>query len=430
MRFLISTASLLVMVHSTTSLEAQKFEPNYDESKIPAYRLPELLVTADGAKVDSADAWFNRRRQEVLRLFETHIYGRAPGRPFRMTFRERDVRRDALGGRATRKQVAIDVHGNGHATTLNLLLYVPNAAQPAPVFLGLNFRGNHTVHTDPEIFSPIVFESSGRGRELEPRLGDDEARGSNASRWPVELIVERGYALATMYYGDIDPDFDDGFRNGVHPLFYNRGQTQPAPDEWGAIAAWAWGLRRAADYLASDPDIDGTRMALLGHSRLGKTALWAGAQDERFGIVISNNSGCGGAALSRRRFGETVGRINTVFPHWFCANFKHFNEREDELPIDQHMLIALIAPRRAYVASAVEDRWADPHGEFLAAQHAEPVYRLLGHGSVNSAEQPPVDQPVGDFVGYHVRSGKHDVTRFDWERYLDFADRHFGGAAK
>ncbi len=424
---LLQTATLLILIPLGAGAQPEGF--NYDEAKVPEYALPDPLVRANGKPVRDAAAWYTERRPEILELFETHVYGRAPEPPDQMGFEIVSIDKQALGGKAVRKQITIQFSGDKEGPKMDLLLYLPaDADGPVPAFLGLNFQGNQSIHSDPGVKLSTSWMRDRPKQGVVGHRATEASRGVAASRWPVEMILARGYALATIYYGDIDPDYDDGFQNGVHPLFYQDGQSKPGPGEWGSIAAWAWGLSRAMDYFEHDDSIDERYVAVLGHSRLGKTSLWAGAQDTRFALVISNNSGCGGAALSRRAYGETVKHINTSFPHWFADNFNGFSHNEDALPVDQHMLIALIAPRPVYVASAEEDRWADPRGEFLAAKHAEPVYELLGAEGLGSGDMPGVNQPASGTIGYHIRTGKHDVTDYDWRQYLDFADRHFGGS--
>jgi hypothetical protein len=410
---------LLSLTFLMATLPCSSQDVIYDEAKVPPYTLPDPLRFEDGTPVTTPADW-GKRRAELLGLFEDHVYGKTPiARPEGMRFEPRTKITDFLDGKATLEEIRIHFDKGEGGPYLDLLLIKPNRIPEggAPTFLTLNFAGNHTLHPSTEITLSTNWMRSSADDIEQGLVVDDrateKARGSRVSRWPVEKLIDAGTALASFYYGDIDPDFDDGFENGIHTIF-----GKPKPDEWGSIGAWAWGASRAMDYLETDQAIDQKRVAIFGHSRLGKTALWAGAQDERFALVISNNSGCGGAALSRRHFGERVARINTAFPHWFADTFVQYNENEAALPVDQHQLIALIAPRMVYVASAVEDEWADPKGEFLAAKHAGPVFELLGKKGVGVDDQPGLNSPVGNSVRYHVRTGKHDVTDVDWEQYV------------
>lgn len=428
---------LICLAMTNTQSIGQQFVPNYDESKVPSYELPELMKFIDGRPVEEVTQWEERQR-EIIELFKVEMFGDSPPE-IDWTAREIESSDNAFEGRAIRRQIRLTLareHSGNEATDkveLDVLVYLPKSVQkPVPVFLALNFRGNHSIGDDPDVLLPVSWVPNDNDFQISDNRTNEKVRGSRKSRWPVEKILENGFGLVTCYYGDIDPDFDDGFQNGVHGLFPHTrrppqplGHSQPESSySWGSIAAWAWGLSRIMDYLETDDAIDHRRVALMGHSRLGKTALWAGATDPRFGVVISNNSGCGGAAISRRRYGETVARINRAFPHWFNERFKKYADNEDQLPVDQHLLIAAIAPRPVYIASAEGDRWADPLGEFLAALHADPAYRLHGLVGIEVDQQPPINQPEGQTIGYHIRSGDHDVTDFDWDQYLRFAQRH------
>jgi hypothetical protein len=429
------SAALVAVLMISPSLPAAPAPAITDESKVPPYTLPDPLVCADGTPVRDSATWRTKRRPELLELFARHEYGRTPaGRPAAMHWEVTSLDRAVLGGKATRKEVTIWFSGKAgqrEGPRMHLLIYQPNGAgSPPPVFLGLNFFGNHTVHSDPGIAlaKPFTFYEVDRYRPAAPGTPQNsEQRGVHASKWQIETAIARGYATATAWCNDLTPDRVDGFKDplSVAMPFGTGGAEDRAGDAWGAIGMWAWGLSRALDYLETDRELDAKRVAVHGFSRLGKAADWAAAQDERFALLISNESGCGGAALSKRIYGESVAIINGKFPHWFAKNFRNYNDNEAALPMDQHQLLALIAPRPLYVASAEGDQWSDPRGEFLALKAAEPVYALFGKKGLGVAAFPAIDAPVsGDGVGYHNRSGKHDMTEYDWARYLDFADQH------
>ncbi|HEX7654815.1 MAG TPA: acetylxylan esterase [Verrucomicrobiae bacterium] len=365
--------------------------------EIAALQLPPALITNEGEPVSSAATWLARRRPELLESFRTNVYGRQPvGRPANLTF-TMVSETNSMAGLAKAKQVTIS-YGNERGTgAIHLVLFIPMSRLPAPCFLLICNRGARNL--DPTRQLPSAF-------------------------WPAEALIRRGYAAAAFCNTDVAPDRSNGFTNGVYALY--DPPAGHAPDAWGAIAAWAWGASRVMDYLATDPGIDPKRIAVVGHSRGGKAALWAGAEDDRFALIVSNDSGSTGAALARGKQGENIRAINRVFPHWFCRNYHHFAGRENELPVDQHLLAGLIAPRLLYIASATGDATSDPRSEFRTAVAVGSIYQLFGLGGLPATRFPAPDSPViGGAIGYHIRSGNHDLTPYDWERFMDFADQHW-----
>ncbi len=405
----------------STGLSFAQNAVNYDESKVPNFVLPDPLTCNDGKKVTTAKQWENQRRAEILEFFASQVYGRTPKDKIKVTYETLSENANFMNGKATSKQVKFIFTNGKKKVEALLLLVLPNWPKgKVPVFVAYNFQGNHTTSSDPTI------EYSSSFSVLRAPGHPDWVRGNQSSRWSYDQIIDRGYGVATMFYEDIYPDQPGMEERSIVSLFTGFNPDVKRPDQWQAIGAWAWGLSRIADYLESQKWVDMNKLIVMGHSRHGKAALWAGAQDKRFKIVIANESGCGGAALSKRVFGETIARITGTFPHWFCPDFNRYANNEASLPFDQHELIALMAPRYVYISSAVEDTWADPKGEFLGGYYVTPVYELYGLKGLGTNVQPPVHQPIMNDVGYHIREGIHDVTDYDWTCFIDFADKHFG----
>ena len=367
---------------------------NYREEYVPIYTLPDLFTSEDGVKITTADLWNKTRRPEIIELFRKNVYGRIPETAYKEDFKIISLDKNAMGGTATQKQVEINIEKEGKSLIIHLILFTPNnARQPVPSFL---------------LIDNWMSEKH------------DPSWKINGEFWPVKEAIERGYGMAAFRSADLDPDNFDNFKNGIHGLL----DKNPRPDDaWGTLAAWAWGASRCMDYLVTDKDLSPGKVAIIGHSRGGKTALWAGAEDTRFSMVVSNESGAGGAALARRRFGETVERLNSVFPHWFCANYKKYSNKEESLPVDMHMLLALVAPRALYLDCADEDLWGDPHGSYLSLYNAVPVFNLLGKKSDIPESMPSLNkQIISGRIGFHIRDGVHNLLLRDWNWIMDFAD--------
>ena len=387
--------SLVVLIYSTTSGQ-QLSEPNYDEGKVVTYSLPEILRTNNNLVVKTKSMWENQRRPEILKLFENNVYGKMPRLYDSLSFTIINNNKNALNGHAQLKEVDIKIFRNNQSVVIHVILFIPKSTIPAPVFLFINNRGKE--NTDP-------------------------TRKNKSEFWPAEMVIDSGYAMATFHVDDLAPDNKDSFMNGVLRLY---PEQVSANNGMRAIGAWAWGASRVMDYLQAESEVDGKKVAVAGHSRGGKAALWAAAQDKRFAMCISNCSGNSGAALSRRRFGETVAKINTSFPHWFTPNYKKFNNNEQALPIDQHMLVSLIAPRPLYATNASKDLWADPTGTFLSLKHAEKVYALYGLKSSLPSKPPAINHPLHMLpLAYHNRAGIHNLTIYDWKNFVDFANLYY-----
>ena len=412
----------ILMVSVTTAFAAADF-PAVDQ--LPAHAdLPDPLVMLSGERVASKDQWFQQRRPELKALFQHYMYGFFPPSPDLVEARVLHEDAAAFGGKATLREIAISYPPRG-TPPIYLLLVVPNRRKgPAPVFVGMNFCGNHALVKDPAVRIPTAWMYPNHPG-VQNNRASEAGRGAEMDVWSLEQSIDRGYAVATFYNGDIDPDRTE-VREGIQPLFEKAALVRPGPHAWGTIAAWAWGISRVVDSFAVRPDIDKNRIAVVGHSRLGKTALLAAAFDDRIALAIPHQAGCGGTAPSRGKVGESVKQINDHFPHWFCGAFKEFNSQPERLPFDQHCLAALVAPRPLLFTNAVEDTWANPEGQFDVLRAADPVYRLVGTGGLEAKTMPEPGKLVDSQLGYYIRPGKHSMTREDWQVFLDYADKHFG----
>jgi hypothetical protein len=376
-------------------LSGKRTEFNYDETKVPTFTLPDPLLTSDGTAITTSQQWHDIRRPELMELFREQVYGRRPDTAYTIRFEETSKNEDALEGTAVCRQMKAVLTIDKRLYSFPFTVVIPKkTAGKVPAVVLINNRDFMSL---------------------------EEAVGPHDPFWPVRTLIDRGYATATFFTTNVDPDRADGYAAGVRSFFAS-GEA-PADNAWRSLSAWGWAASRVLDYLETVDQVDASRVALVGHSRGGKTALWAASEDTRFAIAYSNNSGCGGAALSRRAYGETVARITSSFPHWFTPNFAKFAGRENELPVDQHQLMSLIAPRALYVTSADEDLWADPKGEYASLVAASPVFQLLGVKSITTPEMPVLNEAViVGKTGYHIRAGEHDLKQFDWDKFLDFAD--------
>ncbi len=407
----------------------------------PQPAFPDPLMMLDGRRVATRAQWVNERRPELQALFQHYMYGAIPPKPVNMKVKVLGEHRDFLGGKATLKLLTLETGSATNAPRIDLLLVVPNQRTgPAPVFLSMNFCGNHALTADARV--PLArgwLYNTCKG--CTNNAATEAARGGQAADWPLEEIIERGYALAAFYSGDVDSDRKE-VSDGIYAWLAGGDPAKNDPSHRGSIAAWAWGFHRCVDYLVTDRDLDAKHIAVVGHSRNGKTALLATAFDERIALVIPHQAGCGGTGPSRvspkmaalqangRPIAETTAVINKSFPHWFNAEFKKFNDAPERLPFDQHALVTLCAPRPVLFSNAQEDQWANPSGQFEVLQAADPIYRFLGVEGLAAKSMPHQRHLVDSRLGYYIREGRHAMTADDWQVFLNFADRQWARPAR
>jgi len=399
-------------------------------AELPAQAgLPDPLRTQAGRPVTSVRQWSQERKPELQALFAHYMYGTIPPKPAHMQIRILGEYSDFLGGEATLKLIRLET-GPENAPQIDLMVVLPKApAGRVPVFLAMNFCGNHTLTKDARVPLPRSWMGN-----LCPGCVDhhatEAARGTQATNWPLAEIIRRGYGLATFYSGDIDSDRAEA-SEGIYAWLSGGAAANNNPTNRGTIAAWAWGFHRGVDYLVTDAAIDAQRIAAVGHSRNGKATLLAAAFDDRIAMAFPHQAGCGGTSPSRGKTGESVKAINDRFPHWFNGEFKKFNEATDRLPFDQHELVALCAPRPVLFSCAEGDQWSNPAGQFEMLRAATPVYQLLGVEGLTVSAVPPLGRlEAAGRLGYYIREGKHSMTAGDWQVFLNFADKQWGRSGR
>lgn len=412
-KLLLSFLVFISLVHANAFSQSKEWESDviYSERQVPFYELQDPLVTIEGKRITTKQEWLNIRRPQIMGMFASTIYGRVPEpeTPVEVDYEVLSEDKEFFDGRGTRKHILARYSNARGSVKMHIALFIPNHTKgPVPVLLRLGFG-----------------DADGDNIEME----NIQSYGKLRNGTPLIDFFDRGFGVACIKGGEVIAD-EIGFRNSVQRLYYKGNQSMPRADEWGVIAGISWQLSRAMDYLETEKSVDDSKVAIVGFSKLGKSTLWAGASDARFALVMSQNSGCAGAALWKRNFGENL-KYMSRFPHWLCDNAKKYIGREADLPVDQHMLLACIAPRPIYITSGINDMWADNIGEYIAAYNATPVYELFGLKGQSTEERPRVNEPANDrALSYSIRSGAHGYEPTDWIEYINFMDFHFNKKQK